>query len=62
MKTVTVKFVVENDHEAGLLINEIAESIGKNTGYPFVSTLIENSTDNEIKELKEIESKEKTHD
>ena len=56
MKTVTVKFVVNDNDEAGLLLNEIAESIGNGTGYPFISSLIENSTEDEIKFFTEVNS------
>ena len=56
MKTVTVKFVVKNDEEAGFLINEIAESIGNNTGYTFIFTHVEDSTEAEIKDFTEVNS------
>ena len=56
MKTVTVKFVVNNDEEAGFLINEIAESIGNGTGYPFIFSAIEDSTEDEIKIFTEVNS------
>lgn len=51
MKIVTVKFLVENDEEAGLLIHEITESIGNGTGYPFISTHVEETTEDEVKKL-----------
>jgi len=56
MKTVTVKFVVENDEEAGFLINEIGESIGNGTGFPFIFSRIEDSTEDEIKTFIEVNS------
>lgn len=48
MKTVTVKFVVDNQDEADALMNDIAEDIGNNAGYPFLSSLIEESTKDEM--------------
>jgi len=56
MKTVTVKFVVNDNDEAGFLLNEVAESIGNGTGYPFIFSLIENSTEDEIKFFTEVNS------
>lgn len=48
MKTVTVKFVVNDNDETELLFNEIEESIGN----PLISTRIEDSTEAEIKSFK----------
>ncbi len=48
MKTVTIKFVVADQHEADELVNEIAEDIGNNAGYPFLSSAIDESTSDEI--------------
>ena len=56
MKTVTVKFAVNDNDEAELLINEIAESIGNGTGYPFIFSAIEDSTEDEIKVFTQVNS------
>lgn len=47
MKTVTVKFVVKDVDEANALMNSIGEEIG-NYGYPFLSSIIKESTASEV--------------
>lgn len=54
MKTVTVKFVVKNKKEADSLMNEISESIGNNSGFPYIESSIEKSKKKEIKEHKKL--------
>lgn len=53
MKTVIVKFVVENQGEADSLMNEIGESLGNN-GFPFIESEIRKSTQDEVSAHKEL--------
>lgn len=55
MKTVTVKFVVKDEHEADSLINEISETIGNHAGYPYIYSNIEDSSLSEINANKEMQ-------
>ncbi len=56
MKTVTVKFVVQDEDEADSLLNEIAEDIGNNGGFPFLSSRVEDSSEDEVEDHRRLVS------